>query len=329
MTLNYETTGDYFGGGLYGTGGFWIDKSNKAFIIERSDPPAIIRKPGDCGEEDFMYATNNLLSKELGKEGQQYIEHGGWYQKGTPPLKNFHVSRNLYIYNLFNDYQGQIDLEFMKMVWRYQGNSVQEYGGPDTWDENFRNHIKSDKESIYWKTIGHIANACITITIPKEKLYFVSTTFATWYPNINSPEDIHWHRWLAYPTRAFYRLFLGDSPIEIMWAAKYQAEIDLYLADRELRKLSIHDPAYSYLDKILNQAVIEWTKGDFWRGNEGIEYTLTKKANEEESIYYWAKATRAYTKCQLLARKVYYALNPPATKPSDLGLEPWDYLTRE
>jgi hypothetical protein len=110
-----------------------------------------------------------------------------------------------------------------------------------------------------------------------------------------------------------------------MHAAKYQAETDLFLADRELRKLDYHDPAYAPLDAIFNEAVIEWTKGDFWRGPDGVGSTLTKKPPEEEAVTYWSKATRAFIRCQLLARKVYEALVPPATKPSDLGLKPWKY----
>jgi hypothetical protein len=329
MTLAYETTGDIMGGGYYGTGGFWIDETNNALIIERSDSPAIIRKPGDNGEKDFMYATNTLLSKDVGKENQEYIEHGGWYKKGTNSLNNESVSRNLFAYNILNEYHGQIDLEFVKMVWRYQGNSLPTFGSPDTWEKNIRNHIQSNSDNKYWRTIGHIGNAYVTITIPKEKLFFVSTTYPTWQPNVVSPWDMHMNRWLAYPTRAFYRLFLGTNPSDVMKAAKYQAEIDLYLAESELRKLNYHDPAYSNLDEILNQAIIEWTKGDFWRGYDDTGSTLTIKANQEESIYYWAKATRAYTRCQLLARKVYYALNPPAKKPSDLGLEQWDYVPGE
>jgi hypothetical protein len=110
-----------------------------------------------------------------------------------------------------------------------------------------------------------------------------------------------------------------------MQAAKYQAEIDLFLAERELRKLGYQNPAYAPLDDIFNQAVIEWTKGDFWRGPDSIGFTLTKKPSKEEGIYYWAKATRAFVRCQLLARKVYNALVSPATKPSELGLNPWKY----
>jgi hypothetical protein len=170
-----------------------------------------------------------------------------------------------------------------------------------------------------------VTNAYVTITIPEEKLYFLSTTYPAKEPTIPNPMSFHGARWLAHATRGFYRLQLGDSPAAVMKAAKHQAETDLFFAERELRKLNFHDPAYAPLDEIFNQAVIEWTKGDFWRGPDSIGFTITKKPPEEEGIYYYSKATRAFLRCQLLARKVYNALVPPATNPSDLGLHPWTY----
>jgi hypothetical protein len=324
MTLSYETTGDFSGGGYYGTGGFWVDKERNAFVIERSNEPAIIRKPGDFGETDFMYATNTLLSKELGKKDQEYVEHGGWLKKGTPPCRDFSVSRNLFVYNLFKDYHGQIDLEFMKMVWRFRSNPLPVKAHPDVWEDKAMAHYKkSDCE--WWTTLGHVTNAYVTITVPEDKLYFVSQTYPAREPTLSYPKSFHGARWLPYATRAFFRLKLGPNPAAVMRAARYQAEIDLFLAERELRKLNYNDPAYSPLDEIFNKAVIEWTKGDFWRGPDSIGYTLTKKPPEKEGIYYWAKSTRAFIKCQLLARKVFNALVPPAAKPSDLGLKPWKY----
>jgi hypothetical protein len=324
MTLNYETTGDFSGGGYYGTGGFWVDKERNAFVIERSDVPAIIRKPGECGEKDFMYATNTLLSKELGKKEQEYIEHGGWLKKGTLPCRDSSVSRNLYVYNLFTDYIGKIDLEFMKMVWRFRSGPLPVEAHPDVWEKKAMDHYKKG-DCDWWTTLGHSTNAYVTITVPEDKLYLLSTTYAAEQPTLSHPKAFHGARRLAYATRAFFRLKLGSSPAEVMKAAKYQAEIDLFLAERELRKLDYKNPAFAPLDKIFNQAVIEWTKGDFWRGPEDIGYTLAKKAPKEEGIYYWAKATRAFVRCQLLARRVYNALVPPATKPSELGLDPWKY----
>ena len=328
MTLGYETTGDFNGGGYYGTGGFWVDKKGNAFVIEKSDDPAVIRKPGDCGEKDFMYATNTLLAKESGKKEEEYVEHGGWLKKGIPPCLDSSVCRNLFIYNLFMDYHGSIDLEFMKMVWRFRSGPVPLQSTPDAWEKEASIHFKRDYEEgncEWWTTIGHMTNASVTITIPEEKLYFLSTTYPAAEPTISHPWIFHGARWLAHATRAFYRLQLGDSPAAVMKAAGYQAEVDLFFAERELRKLSVHDPAYAPLDEIFDRAVIEWTKGDFWRGPDGIGFTLTKKPPEKEGVYYYAKATRAFLRCQLLARKIYNALVPPATRPSDLGLQPWMY----
>jgi hypothetical protein len=324
MTLSYETTGDFSGGGYYGTGGFWVDKEGSALVIERSDSPAIIRKPGDCGEKDFMYATNTLLSKELGEGGQEYFEHGGWLKKGVAPCRDFSVSRNLFVHNLFSDYHGQIDLEFMKMVWRFRSRPMPVEAHPDVWEKKAMEHYEKD-DCEWWATLGHVTNAYVTITVPEDKLYLLSTTYAAKQPTLSHPKAFHGSRWLADATRAFFRLKLGPSPAEVMRAAKYQAEIDLFLAERELRKLGYQSPAYAPLDDIFNRAVIEWTKGDFWRGSDSIGFTLTKKPSKEEAIYYWAKATRAFVRCQLLARKVYNALVPPATKPSELGLNPWKY----
>jgi len=324
MTLTYETTGDFAGGGYYGTGGFWVDKDRNAFIIERSDEPPVIRKPGDHGERDFMYATNTLLSKDLGGKGEEYVEHGGWLKKGQTPCGDFNVSRNLYVYNLFSDYHGQIDLEFMKMVWRFRSAPLPVKARPDEWEEKAMAHFKKGGCE-WWTTLGHVTNAYVTIAIPEDKLVFISQSYPARIPTLSHPLGYHGARWVPYASRAFFRIKLGSNPAGVMKAAKHQAETDLFIAERELRKLDYHDPAYAPLDVLFNQAVIEWTKGDFWRGPDGVEFTLTKKPPQEKGIYYWAKATRAFIKCQLLARKVYNALVPPATKPSDLGLKPWTY----
>lgn len=324
MTLAYETTGDFAGGGYYGTGGFWVDKDRKAFIIERREEPPVIRRPGDCGERDFMYATNTLLSKELGGKGEAYVKHGGWLKEGQSPCADFSVSRNLFVHDLFSDYHGQIDLEFMKMTWRFRSSPLPVKAHPDAWEEKAMAHFKKGGCE-WWTSLGHVTNAYVTIAIPEDLLVFISQTYPAQEPTLSHPLAFHGARWLPHATRAFFRLKLGSNPAEVMKATKHQAETDLFVAERELRKLDYHDPAYAPLDAVFNQAVLEWTKGDFWRGPDGVEYTLAKTPPAEMGIYYWAKATRAFIKCQLLARKVYNALVPPATKPSDLGLRPWKY----
>jgi hypothetical protein len=113
---------------------------------------------------------------------------------------------------------------------------------------------------------------------------------------------------------------LEESPEEVAKAAQYQAEIDLFVANRELRKLSYHDVAYAPLDEIYNKALIEWTQGEYI---VGPDYGKVNWADEDEAVLFWAKATRAFTRCQSLARQVYNALVPPASDPEDLGLKPW------
>jgi len=321
LILSYETTGDFSGGGYYGTGGFWVDETGDAYVIEN---PAIIRRSGELGEKDFLYATNTLLSRELGREDQEYIEHGGWMRQGRTPYRDGSVSRNLFIYNLFTDYHGYVDLDFMKMAWRFQSNPVPVETSSDNWQEEAMAHYQQNERD-WWNTIGHTTNAYVTMTIPEKRLYFLSQTYPSWNPTVSHPRAFHGQRWLAHATRAFFCLQLGGDPAEVMKAARAQAETDLFVAERQLRKLDYSDPAYAPLDEIFNQAVIEWTKGDFWRGPDGIGFTSTKKPPEEEGIYYWSRATRAFIRCQLLARKVFNALVPPATRPSDLGLKTWKY----
>ena len=133
----------------------------------------------------------------------------------------------------------------------------------------------------WWTTLGHVTNACVVLTIPEDKLCFVSTTYPSQEPTLSHPMGFHGARWLSHATRAFYRLKLGDDPAAVMQAARYQAETDLFLAESELRKLDYHDPAYAPLDNILNQAIVEWTKGDFWRSPDGNQ-TLRPRAQALE-----------------------------------------------
>ena len=53
------------------------------------------------------------------------------------------------------------------------------------------------------------------------------------------------------------------------------------------------------------------------------------RAEGNQGVYMWSKALRAYTRCQALAKQVYNALVPPATKPEDLGLKPWGFWNED
>ena len=78
---------DYFSGDG-NAGGFWVDIGGNAFVIECRENPKIIRQPGDNGETDFIYATNNAIHRDLGHcqpgiVNNVYIPHGGWLGTNT------------------------------------------------------------------------------------------------------------------------------------------------------------------------------------------------------------------------------------------------------
>ena len=109
-----------------------------------------------------------------------------------------------------------------------------------------------------------------------------------------------------------------------MEAAKHRAQYELYYADRELRKLNYSDVAYAPLDEIFDQAATEWYKGCYYEGFWGSYYpSRAAMSTGNEYVYNVSKSLRSFTRCQALARKVYNALVPPATRPEELGLREW------
>lgn len=76
--------------------------------------------------------------------------------------------------------------------------------------------------------------------------------------------------------------------------------------------------AYAPLLEIFDQAAVKFQTGKHYE-------RLAMETTGNESIYNWARATRAFTKCQVRARQVKNALTPPPKSPDDLGLKPFGY----
>jgi len=303
-------------------GGFWLDIHGNGFIIECKENPQVIRRAGDYGETDFLYATNNALCKELGhcqkspSKGTVYIPHGGWLGTGTTISS---VPRNLEMWNMLHNYHGKVDLDFAKMMWRF----VSQQPLYSTLEE---------ADAVYYETQGegwdqricNLTNAAVCIMLPDngdEGLYYVSDGCAARVAYPHAPQG-HYYR--ITPTYSFYELKLASSPEELTEAAKNRAQYELYYANQELRKLNWSDVAYAPLDAIFNQAAIEWHKGQHYR-----DPVVMAKTKGNETIYIWGKAIRAFTRCQALAKQVHNALVPPATRPEDLDLRPWEYWTKK
>ena len=314
MQLAYPS-GDGF------AGGFWADTEGNAYIIECRENPAAIRQAGDYGEVDFLYSTNNALCKELSHcqnpppEGNIYIPHGGWLGTGATISS---IPRNLQLWNSLHHYHGQINLDFVKMMWRFttrpplyptleKADAVYDRTKGEGWDQ----------------TIGSLFNALVGIMIPDngdEGLYHVSSGRAASVAYSHRPGG---HYYPIAPTHSFYELELAPSPKDLTDAAKNRAQYELYYANQELRKLTYSDVAYAPLDALFNRAATEWYKGQYYIGK-----LLTGKAGGNETVYKWGKAVRAFTRCQALAKQVYESLVPPPTRPDNLGLMPWEYWTK-
>ena len=292
--------------------GMWVDTSGNAGVVE-CRYPATVRRSGDYGEEDFIHATNNCVSKSLEPVLKNpfgwdlsYIEHGGW---NTDDMNS--VRRNLCMWNALHNYHGEIDLEFVKMIWRMAGPEP-EYDSIEKAEAAlFPSHAKG-----WMPYIGNLANIMITIALPDDGnagKYYVCTGTAV---RGGEPLTGEWHFYNADQLYTFYELSLADGPQATVMAAKKRSQYDLYYANKELRKLTYHDAAYAPLSRVFDDAAIESQKGDFYLG-------LAAQMETAEQMRFAGKALRSFTRCQALAKHVFESLVPQATTPTALGLKEW------
>jgi hypothetical protein len=297
-------------------GGIWADVGGNALVIENRDNPRVIRRPGDHGERDFLYATNNLFSEELKgcykpPAGQSvlFFPHVGYL--GTEGSLGS-IGRNFGLWNLLHNYHGEVDLDFGKMMWRFQGPPLPY----ETIDEAVEDYYRS--QARLWNAhICQTGNAMVGVLQPDrgdEGVIHVSHGCAA--RGVDSPTYAGGVVVRLRPTYSFFELKLASNPRNVSRAAQTQARYDLWNAYQELSKLDHWDAPYAPLDDMLNQAVVEWQKGWFYTDEAG-------DGGGNEAVVKWARAVRCYTRCQCYARQVYNALVPPARCPEDLGLRQW------
>jgi hypothetical protein len=297
-------------------GGFWADVNNNALVIENRESPRIIRRPGDHGERDFLFATNNLFSEELKgcyapPPGQRVIFFPHVGHLGTEGSLSS-IGRNFELWNLFHNYHGEVDLNFGKMMWRFAGPPLP-YAGIEEAVEDF----EKSQARLWNAHICQTGNAMVGILQPDngdEGLLHVSHGCAA--RGVDSPTYPGGVVVRLRPTYTFFELKLAGSPAEVSKAAQSRARYDLWDAYQELTKFGYSDIRYAPLDEILNRAVIEWQKGWFYTAE-------AREAGGKRDVNLWARAIRCYTRCQCLARQVFQALIPPATRPENLGLRRW------
>ncbi len=285
----------------------FVDVDGEACVVEKTAAVQSVREPGDFGENDFMYSTNNYLNKEMmpTKEGGFIKQHGGYGAYAAP--------RNLMLWDMLHNYHGHIDVEFMKMMLRFPGDAPPNppEGG---WD------AKVCRPSNSWVSVllpddgdEGVAYIC---TGPAGRVIHSSTA--------SNGEEMR----SSYPyikgTHTFYELRLAANPEKVTESAQKAASSKIASAYKMLMYLNFTDAGYAALDDLYSLANAEYYRGK-------VFFNRARLASGNDVLYYLAKAATSFTRSQAHALQVYEALVPAPTSPSDLGLKPFggDWATWE
>ena len=303
-------------------GGLWADISGDAFTLECRDP-LVVRRPGDAGETDFIYATNNVISEDKSlaefipdhpELPTRYVPHAGYLAHGGSISS---IPRNLQMWNLLHNYQGSVDVEFAKMTCRFAGD-------PPNYDT-----LEEADEAYYatqgagWdQTIAGLSTEMVGVMVPDERLCYVSSFGVGRVAQAHHPGG---HYYPVEQTCSFYQLRLAASPADVVNIAKERARYDLYYANRELRKLTYWDAPYAPLSEIFDRAGTEWVKGDFHlkQADGAGAVSVAREESRNKAMCDYGRALRAFARCQALANQVYGSLVPQPVSPTDLGLKEW------
>jgi hypothetical protein len=277
----------------------FVDIKGNACVVEKTAAVQSVRKPGDFGEEDFLYSTNNYLNKEMAptKKGGFIKKHGGYGAYAAP--------RNLMLWDMLHNYHGHIDVGFMKMMLRFPGDAPPNppEGG---WDAK----------------VCRPSNSWVSVLLPDDGdkgVAYICTGPAGRVIHSSTASDGEEMR-SSYPyiegTHTFYKLTLAANPKEAVEAAQKEASINIATAYKKLMYLNFTDTGYAALNELYSLANAEYYQGKVYF-NKGL------LADGNDALHWLAKAATSFTRSQAHAQQVYEALVPAPTSPSDLGLKPF------
>jgi len=275
----------------------FVDIYGNAFVVEKTAAIQAVRKSGDFGERDFLFSTNTYLSEKMKvtKFGDFVNKHGGFDTYSAP--------RNMLFWDMLNNYNGEVDVEFMKMILRFPGNPPP-YPPEGGWDAKICRPTNS------WVSVLQPDNGdqgIVDICTGPAGRVIQSSMAYNGKPMLSNYQFID-------GTHTFYSLQLASGPKEVVNKAKADAKNDLAKAYKEFMQLTPKDIEYALLKEMFSNA-----NKEYYRGNQAFDKALL--ANGNEALLMFAKATTQYTRCQAHAMEVYEAIVPPATSPSDLGLK--------
>jgi hypothetical protein len=287
----------------------FADVRGQACVVEKTAAVQAVRVPGDFGERDFLFSTNNYLHADMKvtKEGGFVGGHGGYGAYSAP--------RNKMIWDLFHNYCGAIDVEFAKMVLRFPG-------APPPWPPAEGWEAMFCRPTNLWTAVVQpddgdegVAHIC---TGPAGRVLHASIAGDG---SLMRPT----YRYAA-GTHTFYRLGLAQGPMEVADAAKKTAEEEIATAYGRLMGLNYRDTGYGELKELYGKAVAEMFEGRNAFNRAVIEMEPAggrAGVAKNRALALYGRAASLYTRAQAHAREVYEALVTAPTSPADLGLRPF------
>jgi hypothetical protein len=272
---------------------------------------------------DFLYANNNALDPRSGhlnappSEGYRYSLAGGWFtfdpaaldpKGGGAAMRRVMAksseARNRYAYRVMMDGYGQIDLDYMTMVYRQSGKVpegsfdelAERWNAGEQWDSSIANrhnaHVAIIKPT---EAGGGVYRACIGAADRA----------------IETKDPGHGYH-LYDEANAFWEIRLKASPGDVVQTAAARARDDFREAEAALGGLPANYAGRAKLNEFLVLA-----RENIAAGNECM--TRKPPAAKDESLALLARAIRRYTTAQVRARQVIEAIHPPPTTPGMLA----------
>lgn len=300
----------------------WLvsDIKGNSFVAEVTAAIKGIRKPGDFGENDFIYATNNYFNTEMRDAilGEKFIPHAGWLSSKTPATISS-VARNKEMWNMFHKYHGKVDLDFAKMIWRFSGNPLPYsifFGNKNqgTCDDEWKDSYCKTQDKTWDQKICNLDNEHVAIALPDDGDNGVSYVCTGPASRVAYPLYLrggHWYQIKG--THSFYQLALASSPSKVVKAAHRVAHECIAKAYNKLMWLNYTVNGYVALNNLYVKANTEYYEGVNWANKANL-------ASDDEALFYYAKAATAFTCSQAHANQLKNILDPPPTSPEDLGL---------
>jgi hypothetical protein len=277
----------------------FADTKGNACIVEKSAAVQAVRKPGDFGENNFLYSTNNYLHKDMKvtKKGEFIKKHGGYGAYAAP--------RNMMLWDMLNNYHGQVDIEFVKMMLRFPGNPPP-FPPEGGWD------AKICRPSNSWVSVvlpndGDKGTVHLC-TGPAGRVIHSSTAS-------NGEEMRSTYQYID-GTHTFFKLTLAANPLAVVQAAQKSARDCIATAYAELMDLNFTSAGYAALNELYSRA-----NAELYKGNKMLNKAQLTNSNNQ--LYLFAKSATFFSRSQAHAMQVYEALVPAPTSPSDLGLKPF------